>query len=188
MNLQKRMGLWTDASLKFEHFYKYSIMDIQLLGNVELIILEMEQESIRMHHKQKRPGFKFGPTDNPRLLIQLEGISRFWLYGFYEALRKFREELSTDGEKRVFAEPFEELNEIFHYIEITRMPLAKKEVAKVKGTTHLPRILFYPTLGSSGWEVYSKRENDFVTISRREITDRFLSVCEKIVIPDKIAK
>jgi hypothetical protein len=68
--------------------------DIQQLGQAELIILNMESECKNLIDRQNQPHYDFNKEANPYLLNQLVGFSKYWIFGLYEVLRRFREALN----------------------------------------------------------------------------------------------
>lgn len=99
--IENRIQKWVNASLKFSD-PQYCIVDIQQLGQTEIILLEMEQQVRFMIERQNCPDYDFDREPNPLLLSQVCGFSKYWIFGFYEVLRKYRDHHSTKGQKKFF--------------------------------------------------------------------------------------
>ena len=74
---------------------------------------------------------------------------------------------------------FEGLKPLFSKLEIVRMPLAKNEAKRVKGTqatSHYPTGTWSPETGKVGWIVGDPRSGESCVLSRTDLANEFLSV------------
>ena len=96
--------------------------------------------------------------------------SALWVLGLYEAVRIVKESESPK---------FEGLKPLFSKLEIVRMPLAKNEAKRVKGTqatSHYPTGTWSPETGKVGWIVGDPRSGESCVLSRTDLANEFLSV------------
>ena len=155
-------------------------MDIQLLGDTEAQILKWEQENLKVlnGYVEEGPFKKFFYIKHSYFSQKLLGFSKYWVFGLYEILRKNRDILrqkNKETSEQIYPNIYDIFNEVLWDIELIRMPLAKYEAAKIKNSTHWARIMTNIDTGSCSWEVYCKRSDDYRIISRKEISEKFLT-------------
>lgn len=166
-------------------------IEVQKLGQCELMILEMERKAktVALHQiNENRTQHKY-ELENHYLLMQTEGFSRYWIYGLYEILRTFKQYLCEQAnlkKKDRFPDgEFGCFNDFFFTLEILRIPLAKHELGKSgqyynKTLKHVARIVHGSLDGVLGWEVYCPKQKSYITLTRRQIADTFLELANKI--------
>jgi len=157
------MELWVNSSRTWLGEGKQFIgLDIQMLGQAEAPLLAFE--GIVSHLLKDKALDENGAL----LLTQCYALSTYWIFGFYEVLRKMR-----SVRKDCAA-----LSELYHDVSVIRMPLAKHEVKSAPGfreVWHYPTNIFEPTKGDIGWRVFDPQRADFTELYRKELADRFLA-------------
>ena len=172
---------WVDASTKLRQVSEYFTFDVQQLWYVEIMILDMGQRVKIQQERQQEPGYDLNSDPEIFLTTQLVALSKYWTFGMYELLRKLREIISPKD--REFVAPYSSFEPLFRRVELVRMPLAKYEAAKIKGSLHWPEIVLFSETGSCGWKVYDKRSGDMVVIPRYSFSKDFLWAAKQVELP-----
>jgi hypothetical protein len=100
-----------------------------------------------------------------------------WVFGLYEVLRIVRE---------AGAPQFAPLTPLFEKLEALRMPLAKHEAKKLKGSapSHYPTSCWDIENGHVGWSVYDPRLGAMRILARTPLANEFLAIAA--VEPDSL--
>ena len=162
---RNRKRLWINSSLWLgvnEVFY--AALSIQNLGYAERMLLEMETR-LRVLASDHA-----GRKERDRILMECSAHSGLWVFGLYEVLRVLKE----SGTPK-----FASLKDLFQKLEALRMPLAKHEVKRVKGSaqsSHYPTGAWDPETGRVGWNFHDPHSNSFRILTRTNLADEFLSI------------
>jgi hypothetical protein len=177
-----RRGQWVDASYTLCGGSFPITMDIQQLGLVENRLLIWEEDAKRIHDNHDnpdRPVLNLIETISEDLAFsELVAFSKLWIFGIYEILRTIKDkmwsecpEMRTSG----FPAPLQYFDDLYHTLEVLRVPLAKHEIKGGKrDDEHHATLLYHPELGSTVWAVYHPKKKRYVELIRREIGDEFL--------------
>jgi hypothetical protein len=164
---QARAKQWVDCGNRWAgNDAPFLLLDIQLLGHAEAPLLGFEGVLAELIMSGEN-------SENVALFTaQCSALSTYWIFGFYEVLRKLKRESKLK---------FPALESIFHEVSVIRMPLAKHEVKGAPGyrkTGHYPSSIYKPETGKIGWSVFDPKKEAMTEVIRRDVADRFLqAVC-----------
>lgn len=161
---ENRAKLWVDCANRwFDNADPFVSLNIQMLGHAEPALLSLEARLARNIHQ--------GPNIGQSLLLtQCGALSIYWTLGLYETLRLLRQ---------IAPSRFGPLKNLFHEVEIARMPLAKHQVKSAPGfrnVSHYPTSTWDPMSGRVGWQVFDPRTSEMTSVVRTDIADRFLAI------------
>lgn len=184
---ENRISQWNSAvALLYRNDDNNFSKEVLALGHCELIILDMEKKNTTyaLHYINTNETHSYF-LENPYLVSQTEGFSRYWIYGLYEVLRTFKqylcEQANLGKQDNKFPEgEFECFNDFFFTLKTLRIPLAKHELVNSKKLKHSARIVYGSVDGVLGWEVYCPKQKSYITLTRRQIADTFLELAGKI--------
>jgi hypothetical protein len=163
---EERAQLWVDCSQRwFDNSDPIVSLNVQMLGHAEPVLLSLEASLAQS-------GLRGPSIAQGLLLTQCSALSIYWMFGLYEMLRLLRE---------VAPLRFTPLAELFHQVEIVRMPLAKHQVKSAPGyreVPHYPTSTWEPRSGRVGWLVFDPLANQMTTVTRTDIADRFLAIVD----------
>jgi hypothetical protein len=143
-------------------------LSVQDLGYCERVLLEMEGKLAAS------ADMRLGEREN--LIMECSAHSKLWIFGLYEIVRAFK---GTKTPK------FTVLANIFHELEVLRMPLAKHEVKRTvehSRTPHYPTGLWDSTSGRVGWHVFDPVGKTMRTFTRTGIADEFLALTATVPV------
>lgn len=147
------------------------IYDLQMLGYVEHSLQTLEgaaRDEVKLQQS--------GQHKDLMLPTLYSAHARLWLLGLYETLRTIRQRRKSTGE-------FEPFKKLFDKVEAARMQLAKHEVAGRKEDVVPAVLAFVQESGQLGWHVHSDKTNTSYFVSRVEVADEFLDLCEARASP-----
>jgi hypothetical protein len=163
------LGRWVEVSKAwFIDADPYIGLNIQQLGNVELVILDLEQQS---------PSPIFGEPESIAEAFhrtKITAISNLWVLGLYEVMRLMSKRNPS---------PSIQFQALFEDVTILRIPLAKHEPRRpadkakreaLKDKLHYPGPLGREGTFDSAWFPYDPSKEQHVVLSRSELSRRFL--------------
>jgi len=172
-----RFKKWVDMSNKLFGDAEDPHMGFQLqqCGFLDALLMSFESD----------PREDYGPdVDNVYIAGQSYEflLGDCWILFTYEVLRTFRgsNQFSTLPQSMQA-----NLLEVFRFVTLVRMPIAKHEAAKTNKIFHVPIRIMNDDLGTVGWRVYDKSQKTMVDILRRPLADALLHCAEQAVPPDE---
>jgi hypothetical protein len=148
---------WTDLSprLAARSLVPLAVVDIQRLGDLDLLLRCMEDEHVAKAAGEVLAGDMFGHHYQKM-------FSEMWIGGWYEILRAIRqraEEASKRGDQTSGLTTSDEFNRLLSDIERLRMPLEKYEIAKDKSLKRpLPMKRYPPNSDATDDVVYDSKD------------------------------
>lgn len=166
---QKRFAKWVKASHGLSKFEPFMIPVAQGLGNLDAKLIVEDDRYLKL------PQASRDTIEESMKLTERFTLSYLWVLGTYELVRtltqRCRENGNLLGENLV-----QEIIKLKQDIERLRIPLAKMEPSRRHRKTDAP--IAYPTIHNEFGISWRVSQNTYIT--RREISDNFLSLLEQI--------
>jgi len=166
---QKRFANWVKASHGLSKIEPFMIPVAQGLGNLDAKLIVEDDRYLKL------PQTSRDTIEESMKLTERFTLSYLWVLGTYELVRtltqRCRENGNLLGENLV-----QEIIKLKQDIERLRIPLAKMEPSRQHRKTDAP--IAYPTIHNEFGISWRVSQNTYIT--RREISDNFLSLLEQI--------
>lgn len=163
---QERLKKWVDVSLRLWAFNSLMPITFQGLGRIDAKLIK-EDEYILKHGTSRAPA----GTMNDQITL-----SYLWVLGAYELIRTMDQ--SIRNQENADAHIREVVKQVKWKFERVRVPLAKFEASRRHKDTDIS--VAYPSINTElgiSWRV------SFDTwVSRRELSDAFLDMCELLPV------
>ncbi len=162
-----RLKRWVDSSHCLAKIEDFMVSTVQYLGRLDIKLTEDDKKFLSLSLKER------GTIAESLKLTERLTISYLWILGVYELIRTIAQRSNNTN---LWNEALiQEIKEFKNDIARLRMPLAKMEPSEKHNTDY---AIAYPYIHKTDGISWRVSQDKYIT--RKEISENFLSLLEKI--------
>lgn len=163
-----RLKRWVDSSHCLAKIEAFMVPTVQYLGRLDIKLIEDDKKFLSLSLKER------GTIDESSKLMDRLTLSYLWILGVYELIRTLAQRsknINLWNEALI-----QEIEKLKRDIARLRMPLAKMEPANRHKNTD--SAIAYPYVHKTDGISWRVSQDKYIT--RKEVSENFLSLLEKI--------